>query len=142
MTGGASVPSHASAIDVADVVAAHGLGPHQAFVPLGMWFGWVLENQLQAAELDPTIGQRFARRESTGPTLFEELGGVLGPSLLGRHAAEFADSYIGYAEGQYFDDLEEWFPVPTMFHVFDTWENYEWTRIKLVARYSEWRSAL
>ena len=137
------MPENVIPYDVAalcDIVAAHELVESQAYVPAGMFLGWIVENDLHGARVTSEQVSRFIQRDITGPRLFEELGGRLDEQLLGPHALSFADSYLGYQPGNYFHDFEDQFPVPSMFHVFDTWDNYEWIRITLVARYSEWRS--
>jgi hypothetical protein len=122
--------------------AALELADAQAYVPGGMFLGWVIENQLHDPRgVDGELERRFLARELTGPALFRQLGGVLDDRLLGAHARDFACEYLGAGEDQYLRDFEDWFPVPTMLHVHDTWDDYEWIRIRLVARYSEWRAA-
>jgi hypothetical protein len=123
-------------------VRALDLADHQVYVPGGMFFGWVVENRLEGAGVPAELADEFRARTLTGPRLFSRLGGVLDGRHLGEHARAFAADYLGEGDGDYFRDFEEWFPVPTMFHVHDTWDDYEWMRIRLVARYADWRSAL
>jgi hypothetical protein len=110
----------------------------QALIPGGMFLGWLLENQLcDPGTVRVSLAHEFVARERTGPQLFAELSGRLEARHLGEHALRFARTYL---RNTYLYDFAEQFPVPGPVHVFDTWDNYEWIRITLVARYSEWRS--
>ena len=124
------------AADELPVVRARGLAATQVFVPGGFFLGWVVENHLEGAAIDSEDAARFRARELSGPQLFERAGGVIDRSTLGAHAADFAAHYLD----QYWADMAEEFPVPSIFDVRDTWHNYEWMRIRLVSRYSIWRS--
>lgn len=118
------------------MVEARGLAPEQMYVPGGFFFGWVVENRLEAPAVDAATAEAFRRRELTGPQLFARCGGVIDATTLGRHALAFAEDYLA----DYWDDMAEECPVPSIFDVRDTWHNYEWMRIRLVDRYSAWRS--
>ena len=118
------------------IVEARGLQPEQLYVPGGFFFGWVVENRLEGPAVDHREADAFRRRELTGPQLFARIGGVIDASTLGPHALAFATDYLD----AYWDDMAEEFPVPSIFDVRDTWHNYEWMRIRLVDRYSAWRS--
>jgi hypothetical protein len=98
-----------------------------------------VENQLCDPDtVAPSIAARFAARKRTGPQLFAELSGRLESRHLDPHAVAFARHYL---PDTYLSDFAEQFPVPGVVFVLDTWDNYEWIRITLVARYAEWRSA-
>lgn len=112
--------------------------PGQLYVPGGFFLGWVVENSLEGRGVGDVLRERFRRREITGPEMFARVGGILDADTLGSHATEFGAAYLP----RYFADVAEQFPVPTIFDVRDTWHNYEWMRITLVERYSEWRSSL
>jgi hypothetical protein len=117
-------------------VRARGLDDRQVYVPGGFFVGWVVENELEGSGVPAAAADSFRRRELTGPALFEQIGGVIDERILGDHALDFARFYLD----DYWADMAEEFPVPSIFDVRDTWHNYEWMRIRLVARYSEWRS--
>lgn len=118
------------------IVEARGLAPEQRYVPGGFFLGWVVENELEGPGVSPGDAAAFRRRALTGPELFARCGGVLDATTLGEHALAFAADYLD----DYFGDMAEEFPLPSIFDVRDTWHDYEWMRIRLVARYSEWRS--
>lgn len=112
----------------------------QALVPGGMFFGWLLENQLcDLGTVPSTLSREFSARGRTGPQLFAEIAGRLEDRHLTDHAARFAGEYLPRT---YLSDFAEQFPVPGVVFVLDTWHNYEWIRITLVARYSEWRATV
>lgn len=127
--------SYRAASDL-DTVRARGLPDRQAYVPGGFFFGWVVENGLEGPAVTVELAGEFRARALTGPRLFERVGGIIDDTTLGEHAAAFAADYLD----QFWGDMAEEFPVPSIFDVRDTWHNYEWMRIRLVARYSEWRS--
>ena len=126
--------------DDAGEVAGRGLLASQRFVPGGFFLGWLLENNLAGRHAAP-LGPSFVARELTGAEVFARVGGALDRMTIGDHAYPFAESYVHRAADGLFADMAEWFPLPSIFDVRDTWHNYEWMRIKLVERYSMWRTA-
>ena len=58
---------------------------------------------------------------------------------LNNEGNAFAKEY--YEEEVYFDDFDEVLGnnLPTLYHVEDTWENYELIKEKLDVRFSEWK---
>ncbi len=117
------------------------MGPTQRFVPVGFFFGWLIENRAITAFDKPSTQPRFLAREISAPTAFELEGGTLDVARLDPLFAEFTTVYLHRRDAGFFVDMAEWFPVPTVFDVRDTWHNYEWLRIRLVERFAEWRSS-
>jgi len=130
-----------------ELVEEAGLPPGQAWVPPGFFFGWAVEAGLHNAEEfedaeSLELLASYRQRRITAPALFAALGGVLDEESLNAEGYEFAEEYVGYAEGQYFGDFNTEFADagPTRWHVADTWENYDQIKACIERRYRAWRA--
>lgn len=119
----------------------------QAFVHIGMFLGWIIDNDLYNTEFMIEAGlmntlTRFKKREITGAKVFEELDGVLTDEALNVEGNEFAQYYSDFDKGQYLKDYDELLSagLPSMYHVKDTWSNYEKLRKRIDKRYNEWKN--
>jgi len=117
----------------------------QAYVHIGMYLGWVIENDLyseyfeEEAELQMI---RFKRRE-LGCTILSELwDGYLGYELFNREGNMF--SYYYYGGGLYRSDYEKLLAgdLPSLYHVDDTWENFKRVSTIISTRHSDWRKMI
>ena len=54
---------------------------------------------------------------------------------------EFAREYFDFDERRYLADYEELLggDLPTLYHVADSWENYDCLKLRLDERFAEWR---
>ena len=112
----------------------------QAFVHIGMFLGWLVEAGLISA----SFGEDFkleikdcVDRKITGPALLRLVGGVLASDMLNVTGNRFALNY--YEEGAYLDDYCELLvgSLPTIYHVEDTWINFDRLKWRIDQRYSE-----
>ena len=122
-----------------------GLDMEQAFVPAGMYFGWLLSNEFQSELIeevaDYTITE-FKAKESTGPKLFmTDWEGVLIGELMQDDPYRFTKLY--YSSGDYEKDLMSTLQLGTksIYTIEDTWENCEKVKAKIDERYDNWRKA-
>ncbi|MBC8111604.1 MAG: hypothetical protein H7Y04_11135 [Verrucomicrobia bacterium] len=115
-----------------------------AYTHIGMYLGWVVENELfseffrEESELQI---MRFKRQEISCIILSELWDGYLGTDLFNESGVAFTkDYYVGgkYAE-DYKNNLAE--NLPSIYHVDDSWENYETMSKKLSERYQAWQKA-
>ena len=122
-----------------------GLAESQAFVPTGMFLGWLVDRDLISEEFADDWGEemaRFKRREISGPALFELVDGALVDDMLSDEGNSFAAHYFDFEKGRFIGDYEELLcaALPSRYHVEDTWENYGKLAQRVDQRYAEWKS--
>ncbi|MCS6821742.1 MAG: hypothetical protein NZ551_07720 [Microscillaceae bacterium] len=115
----------------------------QAYVYIGMFFGWMLENDLYGKifeEEEAAQVYRFKRREISAGLLSELWDGYLGADLFNAEGNAFSQYY--YQSRLYRKDYEEVLAkdLPTIYHVEDTWENYEKMAQRIKDRYEFWKA--
>ena len=116
----------------------------QAFVHTGMFFGWLIEHELVSSDFAEDFAQeisQFKGREVTGPRLFEVVDGALVDDMLNEEGNAFAAHYFDFQKGRFVADYDELFcsMLPSMYHVEDTWSNYEKLKNRIDQRYAEWK---
>lgn len=100
--------------------------PNQAYVPGGMFIGWVierrLENEEELADVQALI-KKFRKRMVSPGLLLDSLGGVIDEEMIGKKGLAFAESYFD----QYWKDLEALFTgiYKNVYEIKPIWENYE-----------------
>ena len=82
---------------------------------------------------------RFKRREISCTILSEIWDGYLGFELFSKQGNMF--TYYYYGGGLYRNDYDEILvkALPSIYHVTDSWENYEKMKVRIDMRYSDWR---
>lgn len=115
----------------------------QAYVHIGIYLGWIIENSLYSEYFKEEASSqifRFTRREISCTILSELWEGCLGFELFNRQGNLFTGHY--YASGLYLDDYQEILAggLPSPYHVDDTWENYEQMKARINMRILQWRS--
>jgi hypothetical protein len=120
------------------------LAPEQGFVHTGMFVGWLIERGLLSSELledFPDLGGAFLARSKTGPEVFQLMDGALTDEDLTDEGNDFAETYFDFEKGLYVHDYEELLcgDLPTMYHVRDSWENYETLRARIDERFAQWK---
>lgn len=113
----------------------------QAYVHIGMYMGWVIENDLYSGYFGlegSTEIFRFRRREISCTILSEIWNGHLASEYLNRRGNSFTRFY--YASGLYRQDYEEVLgrDLPSIYHVADTWPNYDKLKERINTRYTGW----
>jgi hypothetical protein len=125
-----------------DEVVPKGLPRKQAFVHTGMFVGWLIEHDMIAKDfLEKTQG--FKERKITGAQVYKAWDGCLIDYMLTDEGNAFAKYYYNGEDGQgglYFDDYEAALvgDLPSLYHVKDTWENYDVIKKKIDQRYEAW----
>ena len=117
----------------------------QAYVHIGMYLGWVIENELYSDffedEADIQIF-RFKNRQ-LGCTILSELwDGYLGYELFNREGNMF--TYYYYGGGIYKKHYETILvkDLPSLYQVKDTWENFTKLSKQISIRYEEWKKLI
>ncbi len=120
----------------------HDLPQHQAFVHTGMFLAWIVEHNLCGEELADMEEQLAAvkNRTMTGADLFEVCDGVFADDMLNDVGNAFTRDYFDFERGQYLVDYEATLAdhLPSLYHVADTWENYDKFKPVIDRRYGEW----
>ncbi|UII30573.1 hypothetical protein LVD17_19975 [Fulvivirga ulvae] len=114
----------------------------QAYVHIGMYLGWVIENALYSEYFEDEAEMqifRFKRKEISCTILSEIWDGYLGYELFSKHGNMF--TYYYYGGGLYKNDYDEVLvkKLPSIYHVKDTWENYEAIKTRIDTRFQDWK---
>lgn len=117
----------------------------QAYVHIGMFLGWMIENNLYSEFFEDEAEIqifRFSRRELSCTILSEIWDGYLGHELFNKEGNMFA--YYYYGGGIYKKDYEKTLAssLPSIYHVEDTWENYEKIKIVITNRFDDWKKLI
>ena len=117
----------------------------QAYVHIGIYLGWVIERELYSEYFEDEASTeiyRFNRRELSCTLLSEIWDGYLGYELFDKSGNMF--TYYYYGGGIYNKDYHDLLVVnlPSIYHVKDTWENFEVMCRKMDQRYKEWQEII
>jgi hypothetical protein len=115
----------------------------QAYVHIGMYLGWIIESGFYSeyfSEEASTEIFRFKRKEISCTILSEVWNGYLAFEFFDKTGNNFSLFY--YTSGLYRKDYEEILgrDLPTIYHVEDTWPNYDKLKMRINARYEEWQT--
>ncbi len=114
----------------------------QAYVHIGMFLGWILEQNMYSELFEDEAGHqiiRFKGREITASILSAMWDGYLGEDLFNEEGNEFSKHY--YQTGDYKKDYQELLAsgLPSFYHVEDTWDNYHKIAARITERYQAWK---
>lgn len=141
----------ANTVDVYDKAKWHfggefpeDLDNFQGYVHTGMFIGWLIDNDLMSDEFNTDHEEEiflFRQRRLTGSQIFEScFDGVLMLEDLSESGNRFALHYFDFKSGQYLNDYDATLSnsLPSMYHVADTWDNYEDLKTILDKRFTDW----
>jgi len=120
------------------------LDEFQGFVHTGMYVGWLIDNDLIDQEFFAESLQaikEFKNRQLTGSQFYEmQMDGVLLIDEVSEIGNRFSFDYFDFDSGQYLTDYETTLAseLPTLFHVQDTWENYDKIKKVIDKRFLDW----
>lgn len=122
------------------------LPPENAYTHIGIFFGWIINNDLVAPEfLDDFEDDisRFRRREITAGRLMQIVDGALVDDMMNETGNAFARAYFGSWRGRYLVDYDKLLgdDLPTLYHVEDSWENFNRMATCINQRFAEWQVA-
>lgn len=115
---------------------------------IGMYLAWIINNDLHG-EVHRGAGsseavRKLKRREITGlDFLVEQCDTKFWEADLNDEGKAFTDHYYSNDQtAKYVDDYAETLAkgLPTVYHVQNTWENYDKLAKVIDKRYKEWRS--
>lgn len=137
---------------VYDLARNHFLGDYPASLPIekaylhiGIYMGWVIDNKLYSEYFEDEASTeiyRFTRREIGCIILAEIWDGALSHELFNDETNLFTFYY--YAGGIFKKDYNEVLVKShkTIYHVDDTWENYDILKRRINERFEEWKSMI
>lgn len=114
----------------------------QAYVHIGMFLGWMIENQLCSEyfidECETQI-YRFSKRDISCTVLSEIWDGYLGSDLFTEEGNMFCFYY--YGGGLYKKDYELTLGknLPSIYHVDDNWTNFAELSKVIALRFADWK---
>ena len=114
----------------------------QAYVHIGMFLGWICENELYSEFFEEEAALqilRFRRRQITCSILSAVWDGYLGSELFNEEGNDFCVFY--YQSGKYKKDYEKTLAadLSTIYHVQDNWKNFDKISKKISARFKKWK---
>jgi len=115
----------------------------QAYIHIGVFLGWVLEKELYSSAFEDEAGHqilRFLNKDISCAILSAIWDGYLGEDLLNEDGNRFAKYY--YQSGKYLEDYKSLLvedTTNTIYHVKDSWENYEKMSNMIDKRFDEWK---
>lgn len=117
----------------------------QAYVHIGMYLGWIIEQGLYSEFFEDEAGVqmiRFKRRDISCTILSEMWDGYLGHELFDKTGNMF--TYYYYGGGIYRKDYEDVLAaeLPSIYHVKDSWANYEKLSSKIKQRFDDWKKLI
>lgn len=110
---------------------------------IGMFLAWAIANHLEGElhrEHSKEALEQVRRRQMTGPVfLIEQCDEALTNEDLNDVGNAFATAY--YELNQFNADYESALgkDVPTLYHIADTWENYDRIAAVIDRRFKEWK---
>jgi hypothetical protein len=113
----------------------------QAYVHIGMFMGWMLDNELYSEMFEDEEGHqllRFQRREVSCSLLSAMWDGYLDEQLFSQKGNDFLQYY--YQTGKYRQDYQKTLlqNLSSMHQVADTWENYEKIAEVISQKFKNW----
>jgi hypothetical protein len=113
----------------------------QAYVHIGMFLGWMLENDLYSEEFEEEESLqilRFKQREITCSILSAMWDGYLDEELFSKKGNDFLQYY--FQSGKYRQDYQNTLAtgLNSMHQVSDTWENYEKIAKTISQKFENW----
>lgn len=114
----------------------------QAYIHIGMYLGWMLENGLYSKLFEEDEYHqllRFQQREMSCAVLSAIWDGDLSKEFFNTEGNLFTEYY--YQSGLYHKDYKNTLAknFDTIYEVKDSWENFDKLSKKMTARYKAWK---
>ena len=115
----------------------------QAMVHTGMYLGWIIDTGLYSEEFaqDQAAIDAFKARTMTGPQVYQKHDGCFTGDMLNDEGNAFSQFYYDIEYGRYLADYEDTLcqNLPSLYHVKDTWENYNRIKAVIDTRFLGWK---
>ncbi|MGD8912335.1 MAG: hypothetical protein PVJ68_06280 [Candidatus Thiodiazotropha sp.] len=111
----------------------------------GMYVAWALLNDLAGdffTEDSPEDLLQLQKRETTPGAFFISMcDGKFTDDDVNDEGNSFTEYYFDFENGRYLDDYEEILckELPSLYHVKDSWENFDKISPIIAKRYKEWK---
>ena len=120
------------------------LDEKQGFVHTGMFLGWIIDTDLYSEDFADDFKseiRKFKARKLTGSGVYASADGVFEEEMLNSEGLAFTKAYFDFDKGQYLTDYDKLLSgkLPTMYHVQDTWENYDHLKAQIDKRFAAWK---
>ena len=120
------------------------LDEEQGFVHTGMFLGWIIETGLYSEDFVDDFKseiRKFKTRKLTGTGVYAAADGVFDAEMLNREGVAFAKAYFDFDTGKYLKDYDKILTrkLPTLYHVQDTWDNYDLIKPQIDKRFAAWK---
>ena len=123
------------------------LDQNQSYVHSGLFICWLIDNGLLEEDFktEHSTGINLLQTRQVAPSQFyvDCLDGVFDAEGLTQEAIKFTTDYFVFEKGNYVTDylatLDPSDSLPSLFHVADTWENYDKLKSKINSRFTEWK---
>lgn len=117
----------------------------QAYVHIGMYLGWVIEQELYSPYFEDEAETqifRFKNRQISCTILSEIWDGYLGYELFSEQGNLFTFYY--YGGGLYHKDYQTLLApdLPSIYHVTDDWACYDKMAEQISKRFDEWKKLI
>jgi hypothetical protein len=111
----------------------------QADVHTGMYLGWIIEKGLYSESFGRRLSEirAFRERRKTGAAIYALCDSILTSDMLNDQGNRFTASYFSRYMLDYKGTLAA--NAPSLYHVSDSWENYDKLARLLDKRYNEWQ---
>ena len=112
----------------------------------GMFLAWALlaglAGELIIDEFPEFLGKLRDRSLTPGELFFDLCDGKFIDEDLNEVGNAFAQDYFDFQKGKYLKDYEAAFGGvgPTLYHVVDSWENFDRLKPVLDRRFTEWKA--
>ncbi|WP_416056197.1 hypothetical protein [Stenotrophomonas maltophilia] len=122
------------------------LPPEAGATHIGMYLAWLLLQGMAGEELLDDMQEELAaltRRAMTPGKFVLVCDGKLVDDMISDEANAFTAEYYDMENGLYLDDYEDTLgdDVPDLYHVADTWENFDRLAPVIAERFATWQSA-
>lgn len=127
-----------------DSIDEAGLDEEQAFVHTGLFFAWIIKNDLYSEFLLEESKEEIEQtktEEITPCELYMNWDGVFIGELLNKVGFNFALDYFEFENGEYVNDYELTLTSendPDIFRVKNRWENYHKIAKVIDKRFKKW----
>ena len=125
------------------------LDHYQSYVHTGLYICWLIENGHFEDDFkinnSKGINHILSRKVKPSQFYVEYLDGVFDSVDLTQDAIQFTINYFDFDNGNYVKDylttLDPTDNLPSLFHIEDSWENYDKLKSIINKRFKEWRVA-
>ena len=108
---------------------------------IGMYAAWAFLSGLGSKDFPELLGVYVSREETPGAIFMDWMDEELTDADFSDEGNSFTESYYDVDPVHFFADYEEILckDVETIFHVADTWDNFNRLKPRLDRRFNEWQ---